>query len=248
MSRVIDAGPVDAREARSATGYFHESELPFTSLVFLLPLIVVYEIGTQYLTTAAQHGREQQIIAFTMMRQFFKLCGVHGQHLPAVALVTFLLVIHFFHKGRWDLHLSTLVGMLAESVLLALPLIAMARELSRYFPLAAIPSHRHDLIIMSIGAGVYEELVFRLILFSLLSFALKDALRLHSFWVHLGVVSISALSFSAYHYLSPVEHFQWQSFIFRTAAGAYFGVVLLLRGFGITAACHSSYDILILFL
>ena len=106
---------------------------------------------------------------------------------------------------------------------------------------------RQDVVIMSLGAGVYEEMVFRLALFSFLSIALKDALRLHPFWVHLGVVVISAFAFSAYHYLSPLEHFQWRSFLFRTIAGAYFGIVFLLRGFGITAASHASYDILILF-
>jgi hypothetical protein len=248
MSRAIDSGSMTVSEGGgSQGGYFHDSELPLTSLVFLLPLIVLYEVGTQYFTSAAQHGREQQIIAFIMMQRFFRLFGVHGQHLPAVAVITILLCDHAFRNKRWQLNLGTLAGMAIESSLLALPLIAIARELSRYFPLAAAGGARQDVIIMSLGAGVYEELVFRLILFSLLSLALKDTLRLNSFWVHLGVVSISALAFSGYHYLSPLEHFQWRSFIFRTVAGAYFGVLFLLRGFGITCGCHAAYDILILF-
>lgn len=247
MSRAVDAGSVGGGATRSIGGYFHDSELPLTSLIFLLPLIVIYEVGTQFLTTAAQHGHEQQIIAFMLMQRFFRLFGVHGQHLPAVAVVTILLCVHALRNERWQLHFGTLAGMAVESTLLALPLIAVARELSRYFPLAASAAGRQDVVIMSFGAGVYEELVFRLVLFSLLSIALKDALRLNSFWVHLGVVSISAFSFSAYHYLSPLEHFQWRSFIFRTVAGAYFGVLFLLRGFGITAASHAAYDVLILF-
>jgi hypothetical protein len=243
----MDTGSVAVREGGgSLGGYFHDSELPLTSLIFLLPLVVIYEVGTHYFTTAAQHGQDQQIIAFVMMQRFFRLFGVHGQHLPAVAVVTILLCEHAFRNKRWQLNLGTLVGMAIESALLALPLIAIARELSRYFPLAASAGTRQDMVIMSLGAGVYEELVFRLVLFSLLSFALKDALRLHSFWVHLGVVSISALAFSGYHYLSPLEHFQWRSFIFRTVAGAYFGVLFLLRGFGITCGCHAAYDLLIL--
>ncbi|HEY2586925.1 MAG TPA: CPBP family intramembrane glutamic endopeptidase [Tepidisphaeraceae bacterium] len=249
MSRAIDTGSVRVGEGSGPIGrYFHDSELPLTSLIFLLPLIVIYELGTQYFTTAAQHGHEQQIIAFVMMQRFFRLFGVHGQHLPAVAVVTILLCEHAFRNKRWQLNLGTLAGMAIESTLLALPLIAIARELSRYFPLVGSGGTRQDIVIMSLGAGVYEELVFRLILFSILSLALKDAMRLHSFWVHLGVVSISALAFSGYHYLSPLEHFQWRSFIFRTVAGAYFGVLFLLRGFGITAGSHAAYDVLILFL
>lgn len=248
MSRAMERGSISADLGHSARGYFHESELPLTSLVFLLPLIIVYEIGSAYLTTAAQHGHAQQIVAFMMMQRFFRLFGVHGQHLPAVAIVTILLCVHSFRNERWSLHLSTLGGMFIESVLLSLPLIAIARVLPRYFSLMAAHANRQDIMIMSLGAGVYEEMVFRLVLFSVLSIALKDALRLNSFWVHLGVVAISAVSFSAYHYLSPLEAFQWRSFLFRTIAGAYFGVIFLLRGFGITAASHAFYDILILFL
>lgn len=248
MSRAIEAAPARIGEGRLSGGYFHESELPLTSLMFLLPLIVIYEVGTRYFTTAAQHGHEQQIIAFMMMQRFFRLFGVHGQHIPAVAVVTILLCVHAFRNERWQLHLGTLAGMAAESALLALPLIAVARELSRYFPLAALHGSRQDVVIMSLGAGVYEELVFRLILFTVLNILLKDALRLNSFATHLGVVVISAIAFSGYHYLSPLESFQWRSFIFRTVAGAYFGVLFLLRGFGITAGTHAAYDVLILFI
>jgi hypothetical protein len=248
MSRAVEGGSIAADVSQSARGYFHESELPLTSLIFLLPLIIIYELGSEYLTTSAQHGHAQQIIAFMMMQQFFRLFGVHGQHLPAVAIVTILLCVHAFRNERWHLHLGTLACMAVESILLSLPLIAIARELPRYFPLLAAHGSRRDIMIMSLGAGVYEEMVFRLVLFSVLSIALKDALRWNSFWVHLGVVAISALAFSGYHYLSPLETFQWRSFLFRTIAGAYFGVIFLLRGFGITAASHSYYDILILYI
>ena len=248
MSRAIDAGAGAIRRNEGGIGYFRESESPLASLLFLLPFILIYEIGARYFTTAAQHGHEQQIIAFTMMQRFFRLFGVNGQHLPALAVVTILLSWHVARHGRWTVSLSTLLGMGAESMLLTLPLLALGRELARYFPLAAVHSSRQDIVIMSIGAGVYEELVFRLILFSVLSLVLKDVLRLRSHWVHLWVVVTSAFAFSAYHYLSPLEHFYWRPFIFRTLAGAYFGLIFLLRGFGITSASHACYDLLIIFL
>lgn len=236
---------VDSAPARQ---YLRESEQPLTCLMFLLPMILTYEVGTAYFTTAAQHGREQQIVAFTLLQRFFRLFGVHGQHLPALAVAMILIASHVISKARWQFSLTTLAGMAAECTLLALPLIALGRELARYFPLATHHANRHDVIIMSFGAGVYEELVFRLIFFSVLSLLLKDVLRFHSFWMHLLVVATSALAFSAYHYLSPLERFQWRAFVFRTVAGGYFGAIFLLRGFGITAGCHAFYDILILFL
>lgn len=246
MTRAMGArvGPADT----STGGYLYQSELPLTSLAFLLPLIVVYEVGTRYFTTAALHGREQQIIAFTLMQRFFRLFGVNGQHLPALAVATILICWHLARHDRWHVQLNTLIGMAAESILLALPLIALGRETARYFPLLAVRSSGRDVVIMSLGAGVYEELVFRLAFFALLSLVVKDALRVSPVWSALWVVVLSAFAFSAYHYLSPAEHFQWRSFLFRTAAGAYFGVLFLLRGFGITAGCHAAYDILILYL
>ena len=225
--------------------YWHQAAMPLTSLMFVLPLIVVYEVGTRYFTTAAQHGHDQQVIAFTMMQRFFRWFGVHGQHLPALAVVTVLLAWHIARNDPWHFQLSTLLGMAAESGLLALPLILLGAELARHFALSAVHTVSRDRIIMSIGAGVYEELIFRLILFSIISLFLKDALQMRAGWVHLAVVVVSALAFSAYHYLSPVEKFQWRPFVFRTVAGGYFGVIFLVRGFGVTAASHTFYDVLI---
>jgi len=138
--------------------------------------------------------------------------------------------------------------MTLESTLLALPLIVSGRELARYLPLAAVHASRQDTLIMSLGAGVYEELVFRLALFTVLSLVFRDILKIRSGWINLVILLMGALAFSGYHYLSPLEVFNWRSFAFRTLAGAYFGGIFLLRGFGITAATHSAYDVLILFL
>jgi len=101
--------------------------------------------------------------------------------------------------------------------------------------------------VLSLGAGVYEELMFRLIAFTLLSFLVFDFLKMRVVFGSLLIVLTSALLFSAYHYLGG-EPFRWWTFTFRALAGLYFGCVFLCRGFGITAASHASYDILILFL
>jgi hypothetical protein len=61
------------------------------------------------------------------------------------------------------------------------------------------------------------------------------------------MVSISSLLFAGYHYLGS-EPFIWQTFAFRTAAGLYFGVIFVFRGFGITAGSHAAYDVLIVLL
>ena len=73
---------------------FKQATLPLPAWYLLLPLILAYEVGTQYFTTAAQHGQEQQIIAFSKMQEFFQLFGAPGRHMPALAVVAMLLAWH----------------------------------------------------------------------------------------------------------------------------------------------------------
>jgi membrane protease YdiL (CAAX protease family) len=226
-------------------GYWQESERPFVCLVFLLPLIVVYEAGTRFFTDGALHGREQQIIAFILLRQFFSFFGAEGRHLPALAAVGILLAWHIARNDRWSVRPQTLAGMAVESTALAFPVLGLGYALSHYFPLAARGSGTGDYLILALGAGVYEELVFRLILFTFLSLVLRDAFQISAGGAGLLMVVLSAVLFSLYHYLSPYESFHVQTFTFRTLAGLYFGVVFLTRGFGITAASHAAYDVLI---
>ena len=94
------------------------------------------------------------------------------------------------------------------------------------------------------GAGIYEELIFRLIAFTLLHLLFRDVLLMPKVWANLLMVLVSALLFASYHYLGN-ESFQLRSFVFRTVAGAYFGVIFLIRGFGVTAGSHACYDILV---
>ena len=146
----------------AANGYLDRSSRPFVSLLAILPALALYEIGTQFFTTAAMHGREQQVIAFSELRQFFHFFGASGRHLPAMAVVASLLAWHIAKSDRWTFSFKTLIGMVAESILLSLPLFCFGYLLARFFPLAAtthghhIRDHLRDMVIMSLGAGIYE--------------------------------------------------------------------------------------------
>jgi len=104
--------------------------------------------------------------------------------------------------------------------------------------------------ITAIGAGIYEELVFRLILICALMMLFQDMLRLDQKNSIVLSVLISAALFSAYHYIDfrtgelDGDPFELTSFAFRTMAGVYFAVLFAVRGFGITAGTHAFYDII----
>ncbi len=262
-TRAESASP--ARLRALPAGYLQRAELPLASLVALLPLIILYEVGTRAFAFDPAHQVEQRIIAFTLMQRFFALFGATGQYLPAMAVVCILLTWHIARNDAWTVRPSTLFGMLLEGAAWGVPLLAIgtisARYLSQYhlplfshplaswlLPLASTPSRTPTaLLVLSVGAGIYEELVFRLIGLTLLHVVFVDILRFQKFYAYLYMVGISAVGFALYHYLG-YEEFTWRSFAFRTLAGVYFAVLFVSRGFGITALSHASYDVIVVLL
>jgi membrane protease YdiL (CAAX protease family) len=236
--------------------------MPFTSLLFLTPLIVVYEIGTRWYASDPVSHVEQRIIAFTIMQNFIKWCGATGQYMPAMAVVGILLAFHIAKNDSVSARSGVLVGMCFESVMYAIPLIMIWRLISSglfqgYLFSHPVADNWRRLLVLSIGAGIYEEMVFRLVLFHLLHILFVDVLRISKGRAIPLMVVISAVSFSLYHYRIPgfpwlnctgSEQFEWQSFVFRTLAGIYFGLIFMWRGFGLTAGAHASYDIMIVVL
>jgi membrane protease YdiL (CAAX protease family) len=238
MTRASSRGGKAPARARPLPpiGYLQQSEQPLTSLVFLLPLMVLYEVGTRWYNA--------DIIAFDLLRDFFRLFGVTGRYLPALAVVGILLAWHIAKSDPWRVSPHVIGWMLLESIGLGAPVILLNIATRYHFPLATSGESLPGSLASSIGAGIYEELVFRLIAFTVLSLLLTDWLKVPHLYDLLLVVAISSVLFSLYHYLGS-ESFSWQTFVFRTAAGAYFGVVFLTRGFGITAGSHAFYDIMV---
>lgn len=106
-------------------------------------------------------------------------------------------------------------------------------------------------IVTGIGAGIYEELIFRLILICLLMVLFQDLLRFSRTHAIIFSVLISAALFSAHHHVVFLDGrfglgapFNATEFGFRTAAGVYFATLFAARGFGITAGTHAFYDII----
>jgi hypothetical protein len=258
------ATPIAAVGPDRPIGYIEASAYPLTSLLFVVPLIIAYEFGTRWYASDPVSHVEQRIVAFNLMQQFFALLGMTGQCLPAATVGLFLTAWHLSRGDAWAARSTVLLGMAVESAMYAIPLVALGFAFQHYLPLGSHMAARwlnwhlagppasgspRALIVLSIGAGVYEELIFRLVFFTVLGFLLMDMCKL-SRRVALPVMIVtSAIAFSLYHYRpSGLEDFHWESFAFRTAAGVYFGVIYAYRGFGITAGSHAAYDVCIVLL
>jgi hypothetical protein len=236
-------------------GYFAVSERPLTSLFFILPMIAVYEAGIRWLThvtfsdSGAAVSSQPQIVAFTLMQRFFFALGANGAMLPALAVVIVLLAWHIARRDGWTIRFGVLVGMAVESVLLAVPLVGIGFAVANHLPLWTLPRDREtaNFVVLSFGAGVYEEAVFRLGALTLVCVLLCDVLRLPSKFGVPSAVLASSLLFAGYHYWGA-EIFAWRSMVFRSLAGVYFAILFLTRGFGVTVGVHAAYDLSILVL
>lgn len=106
-----------------------------------------------------------------------------------------------------------------------------------------------DRLALGIGAGIYEELVFRLVLISLVVMIGVDVFRLRQTTVAVVAVAISSLVFAAHHH-PPIgtEPFALVPFMFRAIAGVYLALVFWYRGYGPAAGCHAAYNVALAFL
>lgn len=248
-------------DARPAPQYWGLAREPLACLVFLLPLLAIYELGVLWV----ESGQSKSIRngADFWMRSLLVNAGVDAVVLP-VAIVGILLVWHRCGGYPWRISRETLYGMFGESLLLAVCLLFVAQLQDMAFqcwfpgaveihsehagerPLLAIESSLAPQLISYIGAGVYEEMMFRLGLLPACLIAFRVLFRMPKRWAAGLAVFVTSLIFSVAHYLGPAgEAFSLFSFTFRVTAGCFFATVFLLRGFGITVGCHALYDVLV---
>ena len=239
--------------------YWALSRAPLESLVFTLPLVAVYEIGVLLLGRGTpRNGADVWLRSILDSLGF----GAYFFLLPMLTIIG-LAAWHHLEHDRWRFSGRVLVGMVFESLALACVLVGIAHLQeglwadvmpSRFAlitldtglsPVFAEPSLLLQRLVGLCGAGLYEEVLFRLLLLPVLGWMLQRV-GFSSASAAGGGVLLSALLFSAAHYVGlHGEAFDLYSFTFRTVAGVFFGVLFLLRGFGITAGTHAAYDVLV---
>lgn len=222
------------------------------SLIFALPLLVLYELGAMMIS-----GRESGVRngADVLLRTLLAAGGVQGTlaFTAALALGAAVLVGLERKRKRVPLRGSYFAGMMAESAGYALlfgGLIAAATQvvLGGTVRMAAdqggitkLPLF--DGVVLSLGAGIYEELLFRVLLTGGL-FALLRALGTRRSTAGVVAVVVSAFIFSAFHYVGPYAYpLELNSFTFRFLAGLAFSALYMVRGFGVAAWTHALYDV-----
>jgi hypothetical protein len=238
--------------------YWKLSMRPLHILVFLAPLIALYELGSILYLADDQRGVIATVRAWSILSRFFETFGVASLHLPAAGLVIVLLVWHFFLRDSWRVRPPVIAGMAVESVLWCLPLIVFGMLIAQGLSSGLIQSNGsanasfatlpwQSRLILSAGAGLYEELLFRLILISGVHFLVVDLARQSEGVGFVIAAVVSAVAFALYHNIShPRGGADLALLASYSVAGLYFAALFLLRGFGVAVMTHALYDVVVL--
>jgi hypothetical protein len=233
--------------------YFAKSRAPRYSILFVLPLLLLYEGLSAILTGSAVTGVRNG--ADVLLKSLFLALG--GRDGLIVFGVGLLLLGAFLvwtdkRKAGEPFEPRIFGVMLAESALYATVFGFVVGWLTTIVlrgprGLSAGGLQSLDLptqLVVSLGAGIYEELVFRVLLVGALLWFLRSGLGAGKRLATVGAVVVSALIFSAFHYIGALgDAFTVPSFTFRAIAGVVFSAVYVTRGFGIAAWTHALYDL-----
>jgi hypothetical protein len=225
------------------------------SLVFVIPILLVYEVGVAWLGGAGAPSLRTGIDGW--FRRCLASLSLSETWLPPALLIGVLLVWQSADRRPWRARPGILVGMLCESLVLAVALMGLSRLVdlglgqlegggSFVGQVRAGASAGAGLRVVSfLGAGLYEEALFRLLLLPALYWGLR-ALLVPGVVAGVLAVTGSSLLFSMAHHVGPPgETFTWYAFIFRWFAGVYFAWAFVVRGFGVAVGTHVVYDCLV---
>jgi hypothetical protein len=220
-----------------------------TNLILIFPLLIIYQLGV-LLTYPMLNGAD-----FVSGILFGQLRFTQPQYLFFVLLVTlgFLATVVMLRR-RQPFQTRIVVPIVLESTIYALTMgslivLVMTKVFGISPRLAAAVEQQGVLarVVMSLGAGVYEELVFRLGLLGGL-FYLGDRVFRWGKWPSLAIaLLLSAVAFSAAHHVPPYgDPLRLDVFTFRALAGVFFGLLFWFRGLAVAVYTHALYDVYVL--
>lgn len=237
----------------ATSSYLPATRHPWPCLLFVLPLLIAYEACV--LLFGGAHPEALRNGADNWLRDGLGAVGLKQFWIPPLLLVVLFALWSYLKRGEkmGDL-VGTLAGMGIESVTFALGLWGVSRALAPLMRSAGIELDvatteaqpiglQH--VIPYVGAGIYEEAMFRLLLFSVLAWMFRR-MELPGL-VAFGLASAaSATLFATAHHLGPQgEPYSNYRFAFRLVAGLYFAALFQYRGFGIAVGAHACYNLMV---
>ncbi|MFA4839836.1 MAG: CPBP family glutamic-type intramembrane protease [Candidatus Neomarinimicrobiota bacterium] len=228
--------------------YWTLSKSPFYSLLFALPMLIAYEICIFTMNHSDIVGMRNG--ADVLFRQFFALFNVYGFYVVGfVVILSFLITYYFQSRGKkaGRFRGQFFLLMFIESLTYGLLMFLFIDRLGGFTMSIGSSSEIRQMIILALGAGVYEEFIFRVIFITAFLFLFKDIFKLHPAISGILSVILSSFIFAAFHYMGAFgDAFNLRSLAIRFAAGVFLSCVYYFRGYGITAYAHTIYDVMVI--
>jgi membrane protease YdiL (CAAX protease family) len=228
----------------------HDPRNLLTSLVLVFPLFLIYQVGVLF-TLPMLNGAD--FLTVFLFRNLGLSTSAYLAYTAIVAVCFAVAVGVLRRRQRFDPHL--IVPVLIESAIYALTMgslivLLMTRVFGFSPRLAGGVLAQQSLgarIVMSLGAGVYEETVFRLGIMTGVVAILEKLVGLARWLAAMIALTLSALLFSAMHHIPPYgDPFSLGVFTFRALAGVFFGLLFWFRGFAIAVYTHALYDLYVM--
>lgn len=228
--------------------YFEESRDLFTSLILVLPLFIAYQLGV-LLTGGVRNGVDfaSDFLWTLASNQLLYYIGINlGILLVFIIAIFFMRKKGKFNPKLWPLVIgeSTLYALIFGSVIIYL---MQSLGLDRLLASGVKDFGIYSSLVMSIGAGLYEEIVFRLFLMGGIFWGLNKIPFVPTFVAAISAVLFSSFIFSGIHYVGNMaDVFTLGSFSFRFFAGVVLAAIFYVRGFAVAVYTHAIYDIIVM--
>lgn len=230
--------------------YLEGTRSASAALLFVLPLLVLYEGALAALggDPALRTGADAWVAGAIAGRWPVPEAS------PSLALAVVLLGWTLVER-RGPVPPRWLAGMAVESLALGAGLLGVfvlcdrgLDRFERHLLLAGgavVTGLDPERAVGLIGAGIFEEALFRLLMLPA-AFGILRGLRVPAAMATTLAVTGTALGFSMAHHVggAPGEY-DWFVFVFRWLAGVWFAWAFILRGFGVAVGTHVAYDLLV---
>ncbi len=181
--------------------------------------------------------------------EIFGIFGFYGLGLFFILCIIGVIAFHIKYLNTIIFKIDYLFIMIIESLLWSTLLYLFMYSLmstNLFLFLGGKSKLITQQVILAVGAGIYEELVFRVILIALISIILGFVFQWSGVIKNWVAMFIAAALFSSFHFIGEYgDWFSFNIFLIRFFAGIALGSLYFIRGFGITAWAHSIYDLMV---
>jgi len=225
---------------KACPAYSELTMRPLNQIVAILPLIVFFYIGSTFFEF------KDTLLAPLLIRISMQWLGIPGIIIPSIVIMAVLFGQHLARKDPWAPDWLGVWGTIVEGIVSTLPILAAAWITSSSSVSSANGLERDTLwesCWQSVGAGVFEEFIFRLVLIQGIILILGDLMGFKQGKVMVFAIIVSAIIFSACHFLPGSWEFDWGRFTFLAIAGAWWAFLFCWRGYGVCVYSHITWNI-----